>query len=264
MRYYAVTHCVDLKRHLKENQMGRPLNKKFFGQTNIDLTGEGTGGEGVASVTIAAPIAASLAALTTTVTFSAPQIPGGETATGTAVIDGNGDLTGIDITNAGSGYSSVPTISVVDSDDAETLSLTSGAGGVTVALTSGAAARQNSITVTAYIPASGTAGYISGAGGSSAVTGDIVRQVGSDKYVVETAQGIGRCVLVTDGAANAAGEMNITAEDVGGKTYYVSKLTSRRARLVPYGAAGHIYASGETAPWTFDAASGVIVQITNR
>ncbi len=241
--------------------MGRPLNKKYFAQTNIGSTGEGVGGEGVASITIAAPITADLTG-TITVTFSAPQIPGGETATGTAVVDGNNDLTGIIITNAGSGYTSLPTFTVADGN--ETATYTSGSGGVTVALTSGASARQNSITVTAYIPASGTAGYISGTGGSSAVTGDIVRQVGSDKYVVQTAQGIGRCTLVTDGAANAAGEMNITAADAGGKTYYVSKLTAHRARLVPYGAAGHIYSSGQTAPWSFDAASGSIVQITNR
>ena len=245
--------------------MGRPLNKKYFGQTNIASTGEGTGGEGVASVTIAAPIAASMNTGATAV-FSAPQIPGGETATGTVTIDGAGDIAAILITNAGSGYTALPTITVTDTvgGGGESTVLTSGAGGVTVALTSGASARQNSITVTAYIPASGAAGYISGTGGSSAVTGDIIRQVGSDKYVVQTAQGIGRCTLVTDGAANAAGEMNITAVDVGGKTYYVSKLTGHRARLVPYGAAGHIYSSGQTAPWTFDAASGVIVQITNR
>lgn len=243
--------------------MGRPLNKKFFGQTNIATTGEGVGGEGVASVTIAAPIAASLAAGTTTVTFSAPQVPGGETATGTAVIDGAGDLTGINITNSGSGYTSLPTITVVDSDDSETLNLTSGAGGVTVALTSGASARQNSITVTAYIPASGAAGYISGAGGSSAVTGDIIRQVGSNKYVVQTAQGIGRVTLVT--SAPGAGEARIAATDSAGETYWVTKLTAHRARLTQNsGGGGSLYATGDTAPWSFDPAAGSVVQIANR
>ena len=82
--------------------MGRPVNKRNFGDPNYATTGEKVGGESVASVVIAAPIAASLDAETTTVTFSAPQIAGGERATGTAVIDGNGDLTGITITNSGS------------------------------------------------------------------------------------------------------------------------------------------------------------------
>lgn len=245
--------------------MGRPLNKKYFGQTNIASTGEGTGGEGVASVTIAAPIAASMND-GATVTFSAPQIPGGETATGTVTIDGAGDIASITVTNAGSGYTSLPTITVTDTvaGGGETATLTSGAGGVTIALTSGASARQNSITVTAYIPALDTAGYISGAGGSSAETGDIIRQVGSDKYVVQTAQGIGRCTLVTDGAADAAGEMNITAVDASAGTYYVSKLTAHRVKLVQYGAGPWDYETGKTAPWSFDAASGDVVQITNR
>lgn len=44
-----------------------------------------------------------------TVTFSAPQAPGGVTATGTATI-ASGAVTGITITAAGSGYSSAPTV----------------------------------------------------------------------------------------------------------------------------------------------------------
>jgi hypothetical protein len=238
--------------------MGRPIHKKFFGQTNIGKTGEGVGGEGVASVTIGGSWEGFTSA-STTVTFSAPQIPGGETATGTAVIDGNGAVTAVTITNSGSGYTSAPTVTIADSDGgAETT------GTATAVLTTGADARQNSITVTAYLPAANTQGYIRGAGGSSAVTGDILRQVGSNKYVVQTAQGVGRCKLVADGAANAAGEMTITAVDSSGKTYYVSKLTAKRARLYPYGAAGHEFAAGQIAPWSFAAAASGRVQIVNR
>jgi len=234
--------------------MGRPIHKKYFGQTNVRTTGEGVGGEGVASVTISGTWA-NFTAGTTTVTFSAPQIPGGETALGTAVIAA-GAVTAVTITNSGSGYTSAPTVTIVDSDaGAET------SGTATAVLTTG---RQNSITVTAFIPASGSAGFISGAGGSSAVTGDIIRQVGSNKFIVQTSQGIGRCKLVTDGAADAVGEMNITAVDNIEKTYYVSKLTARRARLVPYGQAGHLYASGQTVPWSFAAATATVVQVVNR
>lgn len=43
-----------------------------------------------------------------TVTFSAPQISGGVTATGTVVV-GSGIITGVTITNPGSGYTSAPT-----------------------------------------------------------------------------------------------------------------------------------------------------------
>ena len=76
--------------------MGRPLNKKFFANTNYKVDGEGVGGEGVASVAIAAPIAASMNE-GATVTFSAPQVPGGQTTTGTVVIDENGDIVSIDL-----------------------------------------------------------------------------------------------------------------------------------------------------------------------
>jgi len=244
--------------------MGRPIHKKYFGQTNIELTGEGVGGEGVASVAIAAPIAASMNTGATAV-FSAPQIPGGETATGTVTIDGAGDIAAIVITNAGSGYTALPTITVTDTiaGGGESTVLTSGGGGVTVTLTSGASARQNSINITAYIPANGAAGYISGTGGSSAVTGDVIRQVGSNKYVVETAQGIGRVSLVA--TAPGAGEARIAATDSAGETYWVTKLTARRARLTQNsGGGGSLYATGETAPWSFDPAAGFVVQVDNR
>lgn len=236
--------------------MGRPLNKKFFGQTNIATTGEGVGGEGVASVTISG-VWSGYTQATTTVVFSAPQIPGGETATGTVTVVA-GAPTVVTITNSGSGYTLAPTVTIADSDaGAET------AGTATAILTSGASARQNSITITAYIPASGSAGYISGTGGSSAVTGDIIRQVGSNKYVVQTAQGIGRVTLVT--SAPGAGEARIAATDSAGETYWVTKLTAHRARLTQNsGGGGSLYATGATAPWSFDAASGSVVQIANR
>lgn len=54
------------------------------------------------------------------------------------------------------------------------------------------------ILLNAFIPAAGQSGYISGTGGSSAIESYIVRQVGSSKYVVSNAQGVGRIVLVND------------------------------------------------------------------
>lgn len=243
--------------------MGRPLNKKYFGQTNIAITGEGVGGESIASVTIGTPVSATFTSASAT--FTAPQIPGGETATGTVTLDGDGDIAGITITNSGSGYTSLPTITVSGAGNVD-VTLTSGSDTVTIALTSGASARQNSITITAWVPASGAAGYISGTGGSSAVTGDILRQVGSKKYVVQTAQGIGRVTLVAD--TIAAGQATIIATDANGNTYYVTKLTAHKAtltRLVDDGGdSDWVFATGAVAQWSFNAASGTIVQIANR
>lgn len=77
---------------------------------------------------------------------------------------------------------------------------------------------QNAIEGVAYIST-----------GSSAVTYDIIKQEGSHSYLVKTAQGIGRCKLAT--RSPQAGEMTIIASDYNGNTYYVTKLTSRKALL---------------------------------
>jgi hypothetical protein len=229
--------------------MGRPLNKKYFANTNYqDFGTANVGGESVATIAIASPIAASLDADTTTVTFSAPQIAGGVRATGTAVINVDGDLTGITITNVGSGYTSAPTISVVDSDDEETLTLTTGSGGVTVTMT---ANRQNGIKCEAQIGA-----------GSELTTGDIVEQVGSKRYRVRTSDGVAVCKLVTTADLNA-NEMSITATDSAGGTYFVRKLTARKAVLVR--GTGTQFATGATAKWTFGSAvENTTVSVQNQ
>lgn len=230
--------------------MGRPLHKKYFGNTITPFQGgnTGVGGEGVASVTIAAPIAADLTG-TITVTFSAPQISGGITATGTAQVDGNNDLTGILITNAGSGYTSLPTFTVADGN--ETATYTSGSGGVTVALTSGASARQNAIKFEAQV------------NGNEVTTGDIIRQVSTTRYKVRTSDGTAICKLVAS-ASLSDGEMSITATDVNSNAYFVTKLTAHRATLTRKVSGDGIYATGASAPWKFDAAAGVYVQIESQ
>lgn len=228
--------------------MGRPINHRYFGDLNKNATTQGnqTGGEGVASVTIASPIAATLDAATVTVTFSAPQIAGGRRATGTAVIDGSKDLTGITITDPGTGYTAVPTISIVDSDDSETLSLTSGSGGVTVALT---ASTQNALSVQARFS------------GTNRTSGnDIVRQVGSKRFIVKTQDGQRVFTLVTRTPA-AAGEMAIVATDADGATYWVSKLYNRTCRLVNK-TGTPLFGDGVKVKWGLTTASGV-VSITN-
>jgi hypothetical protein len=65
--------------------MGRPLNKKYFGNRNIGsasvTTDDGIGGNGVASAAVT--VAGSYTTTRPLFTFSAPTIPGGVTATGT-------------------------------------------------------------------------------------------------------------------------------------------------------------------------------------
>lgn len=81
--------------------MGRPLNKKYFGNRNIGTNGtsdNNIGGEGVAGVTIGT--VGSFTSSLPTVSFSTPDIPGGVRATGTV----HGKALSAVATAAGSGY----------------------------------------------------------------------------------------------------------------------------------------------------------------
>ena len=71
--------------------MGRPLNKKYFGNRNIGSTSttadNGIGGQGIASITLgAANNSASYTAGTTQIALGTPDIPGGVTAIGSLVV----------------------------------------------------------------------------------------------------------------------------------------------------------------------------------
>jgi hypothetical protein len=109
--------------------------------------------------------------------------------------------------------------------------------------------------------------------GGSLLLGDIVRQVSTDRYKVTNATATAIAKLKGT-IANAAGQMNIVATDTDGNTYYVIKLTARKAVLVPAAvarlstSAGTIFApdsSGvyKSVKWSFASASTGVVQIEN-
>lgn len=104
--------------------------------------------------------------------------------------------------------------------------------------------QENAIQISAYVPAVD--------GGSSAVAGDIIRQVSGRRYKVKTAQGTGIVKLVA--AAPAAGQATITATDSGGATYYVTKLTAHKALLTSTGSGTPEFADGTSVKWTFGSA----------
>lgn len=235
-----------LERQHKEKQMGRPIQKKYFANTNSRQFGTANvGGESVASVTISGSWSGFTQA-TSTVTFSAPDLVGGVTAEGTVTITA-GAPTLVTITVPGSGYLSAPTVTIADSDGgAETT------GTATAVLTSGASARQNSIKCEAQIGA-----------GSEVTTGDIISQKGTKKYRVQTGDGTAICTLVAS-AALSANEMSITAVDASSNAYWVTKLTAHRAVLTRKVSGDGLFASGASVPWSFAAASSGIVQIENQ
>lgn len=306
--------------------MGRPLNKKYFGNRNVGSSSttadDGLGGNRVASVTIT-----SQGSYTTrpTVTFSAPDLagPGAVTATGTtnmeaatvavtagqggtnyvvgdlltvtggggaiayvATVDGiTGAVTGVNLTGTGAARGTQTSLTGITSGVATTTNSVAGAGAqldltyrvksititntgsgytdatdAAVTFSAGAAAgttvlesytvggvignNENAISISAYIPAAN--------GGLSAKTGDIVKQVSTDRYRVKTADGTGVCKLAA--AAPSAGQMTMTATDSAGGTYYVTKLTSRKALLIKGDRTGTQFTSGTMVAWNFDSA----------
>ena len=229
--------------------MGRPLHKKFFGGRNIGSAStaldNGIGGSRVGSVTVGGVNNSTGYTTGDAVTFSAPQLPGGVTATGT-VVAAVGAIVSITIVEAGSGYTSVPTVTA-GTGTIGTTTLTavfqvdSGAVGT-------ATNQENAITVFAFVT------------GGSRKVGDIVRQVSSKRYKVRTADGTMICKL-TASTASAAGEMDIQATDAAAGTYFVTKLTSHRANLTQ--GTGVVYANNVSHPWTFGTATATVAKIPN-
>ena len=302
--------------------MGRPIKKTFFGNLNREnhgsvFQGSGVGGEGVTSVNVSNT--GSLYSLGTTVSFTAPQIAGGKTATGhptfAAFGTGKYGITGIVIDDSGSGYTSAPTISVTTATSVHADS--TGNSGVTATntftvasvtgiqigmLISGAStgvsgrvtqidSTNKIITTTVansgnWTDASNLYFYDFGTGfansvaltttvtnaiafdsylttGSSAVSkGDIVKQESSRRYLVNNSQGEGQCRLVST-CTLTAGTMNIVATDWNGSTYYVKKLTARKAVLAQSTAStAFLILDGASTGWTLGAATGTVVTIS--
>ena len=221
--------------------MGRPLGKKYFGgDYNYRNTGEAVGGEGVASVTVGGTNNSSGYTTGDAVTFSAPQIAGGATATGTVVATA-GAIVSITITDAGSGYTSAPTVTAATG--------TIGTTTLTAVLTTGASARRNAIAPQVRISSTNrTSGN------------DIVKQKGSKRFVCTSQDGTALCTLVARTPA-AAGEMAIAATDSQGSTYWVKKITKNKVELVQNadGGTGFDFADGDTAKWTITGSTAAPV-----
>lgn len=221
--------------------MGRPIKKKFFANTNVAITGEGVGGESVA--TIAKNNTGTLYTTSTTIslTFTAPQIAGGQTATGNVTTNALGNVATVTLTDGGSGYTSTPTATV-------TGGTTGTVATFTYTMTSN---RQNGLNASAYIT-----------GGSQRIA-DIVKQESSHRYLVRTADGLGQCKLVA-ASTLAAGQMNLVATDTNGSTYYVTKLTARRAVITQSTASGSfVFANNASVGWNITSPATGIVTIAN-
>lgn len=219
--------------------MGRPIHSKFFDPIPDTAGGKvKIGGEGVAATSGNVVVTWSnqgegYYAANAAVTFSAPQIPSGVAATGTVYLFANGAIKAVGLSSAGTGYTTKPTLTFTGANTTPAAGTITGGGLTTTAVT-------NVLAVSAYIPAAD--------GGSSAVVGDIVKQVGARRFKVLTAQGTGNCKLVA--AAPAAGQMTIVATDSQGSTYYVTKIEKNKVTLTrKTEGTGYDYVTGTTAKW---------------
>jgi len=103
-------------------------------------------------------------------------------------------------------------------------------------------------------------------GGTVRTTGDILKQESSRRYLIQNTDGKGVCKLVAKANADLlAGEMNIIATDYNGNTYFVTKLTARKARLEQYvnNEAAWLVDDGGVAGWTIGAATTTRVSIAH-
>lgn len=216
--------------------MGRPVKSVYFGNRNSS----GVGGEGVLYANVW-HVGGGYYSANAAVAFTAPQITGGATATGTVTLSANGNVTSYTVTAAGTGYTSPPTMSITGANASPAF------GNATLY---GTGVTSNAIVMTAYIT-----------GGSSAVASDILKQTGSKRYKVANAQGSGVVTLVNNGSPSA-GQGYISATDSAGGTYYVQKLFDRTAVVTPN--SGSQFASGSHVSWNITTAVvNVSVRLNN-
>lgn len=222
-----------------------------------DIDSAGAPGSAVAT---SGSTAGALATVSTTPTAKGSYvladtlIDAAQATTGTAPVGAGAtikvstyEVLSVTITTAGSGY-----VSIADAVP------TFGAG--TVAATGAAvltASYSNAIAFISYLTT----------GSSAIANGDILKQEASRRYLVRNAEGQGQCLLVAGSGYDAtatAGQMHIIASDFFGGTYWVTKLTAHRARLVSRSSTSTaIYASGTVAPWNITAATGTYVTLNH-
>jgi hypothetical protein len=238
--------------------MGRPLHKKYFGNRNIGSAStaadNGIGGQAVASIAVTGSFSGKTTGTPYAVTIGAPNLPTGVQATATITFSSATAGT-VTVTEGGSGYTTVPTA---------TCTLGGGTGNPTLTAVlsvdtgnvGSVTNDENAISMTAYI-------------GGSASAVDIIRQVSTRRYKVKSAATTS-IVKLKASAASANGEATIIATDSIGATYYVTKLTGKRATLTQNspvvtspGGNTWVFITGASAPWSFASATSDRVQISN-
>jgi hypothetical protein len=168
-------------------------------------------------------------------------LPANPVATTTDSADGNGatlnvtyQIIAVDVTDGGSGYAT-PTVS----------------------FSAGAATAVANLTVTGLpvlLPYSVTIP------GGNIQASDIVSQKGTSRYVMLNDEGSRLCTLVASDTPTV-GQAYLIATDSAANTYWVTKLTARKAVLQQRAGGTWLFPNGYSAPWLFEPAAGAVVSI---
>lgn len=181
--------------------MGRPINKKYFGNRNVsdpNSTSDDYGIGGKYVTAIATGTAGTGYSQGLTATVDAPTIAGGVTATTTVGVYANGVISGYTVTDGGSGYTTAPAVSLVKP------------GNVTIAATGSNGANVLTMTTTAGIYAgmtvTGNVG-LGGAGNTAVVTtvnaANVILSDNNDADIT------GNVTFYDAGASGAAGTVSL-------------------------------------------------------
>jgi len=160
------------------------------------------------------------------------------------------DVKSVEITDEGSGYTSVadaaPTFSTAGAGETRA----TGTSVLTVDTNTTVYERDAFDTILAYA-------YITG----NNLLGDIIKEQSTRQYKMKTSEGTAKCVLKA-GTPSAVGEMSINATDSDGGTYWVTKMTRHLVTLTPN--TGSQFAADTRAQWVLDTpTAGVSVKLDN-
>lgn len=226
-------------------------------QTYTGLTQKSTSGSGTGAVFTVVRTGGTSYGANTVVTCTSKGT--GYASTNTIVIDGAslggvattndltitlggsvaaaGTITGFTITEGGSGYTTVPAVTLSTGTQG-TLTATAVLNVDTGAVGS-STNQENSIIMTARLS------------GGSATTVDIIRQVSTNRFKVTDGTRTG-IVKLKSSVATAVGEGSIKFTDSASNTYFATKITARKATVTR--GTGTQFATGAQVKWNMTAA----------
>jgi hypothetical protein len=221
-------------------------SRNSAGSLTVTLLTGGTGYTSAPSLTVTK--AATVAKAASTGTAGATIIYVTNTngiAVGMAV-SGSNVGTGSVVTTVGTGLVNV---SATNADTINTTVTFTDAGASfasSTALT--AASFQNGIAFTSFLLAKDN-------GANAVAGGDILKQESSRRYLVKNSEGVGQVKLIASDSVTA-GTMSIIATDGAGSTYFVRKLTAKKAYLVNRTSTSTAVVSSLVAKWTTNGSQG--------